>query len=106
MRWQQVSKTKWEPISYLFPVVAPETGKVERLIPFPFKDQHQFYNDAFNDNFDSKILAPDWIFRRVPQPNTYSLNAKKGYLRLYLKPETFEPEKDIAMGITQKESRI
>jgi len=107
VRWQQVSKTKWEPVRYLFPVVAPETGKVERINPLPFADKHQFYNDTFNDNFDAKLLAPDWVFRRVPQPNTFSLKANKGHLRLYLKPEAFQPRKRYsAMGITQKESEF
>ncbi|MBL6666616.1 glycoside hydrolase family 43 protein [Flavobacteriaceae bacterium] len=107
VRWQQVSKTKWEPVSYLFPVVAPETGKVERINPLPFPDKHQYYNDAFHDNFDSENLTPDWSFRRVPQPKTYSLSANKGHLRLYLKPENFQPRKRYsAMGITQKESQF
>lgn len=107
VRWQQVSKTKWEPVSYLFPVVAPETGKVERINPLPFPDQNQYYNDAFHDNFDSKKLKPNWNFRRVPQPNTYSLSAHKGHLRLYLKPEGFQPRKRYsAMGFTQKESQF
>ena len=107
VRWQQVSKTKWEPVSYLFPVVAPETGKVERINPLPFPDQYQYYNDAFHDNFDSKKLKPNWNFRRVPQPNTYSLSAHKGHLRLYLKPEGFQPRKRYsAMGFTQKESQF
>ena len=68
VRWQQVSKTKWEPVSYLFPVVAPETGKVERINPLPFPDQYQYYNDVFHDNFDSKKLKPNWNFRRYPNP--------------------------------------
>tara|TARA_X000000950_G_scaffold257710_1_gene324449 strand:+ start:400 stop:2151 length:1752 start_codon:yes stop_codon:yes gene_type:complete len=107
VRWQQVSKTKWEPVSYLFPVVAPETGKVERINPLPFPDKHQYYNDAFHDNFDSENLTPGWSFRRVPQPKTYSLSANKGHLRLYLKPENFQPRKRYsAMGITQKESQF
>jgi alpha-N-arabinofuranosidase len=107
VRWQQVSKTKWEPVSYLFPVVAPETGKVERINPLPFPDKHQYYNDAFHDNFDHQNLRPDWSFRRVPQPKTYSLSANKGYLRLYLKPENFQARKRYsAMGITQKESQF
>ncbi len=107
VRWQQISKTKWKPVHYLFPVVAPETGKVERTNPLPFPDKHQYYNDAFYDNFDSGKLRPNWSFRRVPQPNTYSLSANKGHLRLYLKPESFQPRKRYsAMGITQKESEF
>lgn len=107
VKWQQVSETKWEPVYTQFPVAAPETGKVERTNPLPFVDQLQFYNDAFHDNFDADQLQPDWIFRRVPQPNTYSLSANKGHLRLYLKPQTFAPrERFSAIGFTQKESQF
>ena len=104
-RWQQVSPTKWEPVEYLWPVCAPETGKVERYTPLPFADKPQYYNDAFTDGFDSGKLDLEWNFRRVPQSGTYSLNARKGYLRLMLKPETFSlREQYSAMGIRQKES--
>ncbi|MFT7588450.1 MAG: xylan 1,4-beta-xylosidase [Limisphaerales bacterium] len=107
MRWVQVSETKWEPLKYLFPVVAPETGKVERQTPLPFLDQAQFYNDAFTDNFDAGKLDLEWNFRRVPQPGTYSLNEAPGHLRLYAKPETFSLlEQYSAIGFRQKESEF
>lgn len=104
--WEQVSETKWEPRHVKFPVAAPETGKVERTNnPLPFADRHQFYNDAFYENFDGKELKPDWIFRRVPLPNSYSLTANKGNLRLNLKPETFSLRgRYNVVGFTQKES--
>ena len=107
VRWQQVNESKWEPVKYLFPVAAPETGKVERINPLPFVDKKQYYNDGFYDSFDSEKLKSDWTFRRVPQPKTFSLTANEGHLRLYLKPETFQPRKRYsAMGITQKESQF
>jgi len=107
VRWEKVSETKWEPVYNQFPVVAPETGKVERINPLPFAGRQQFYNDTFLDNFDAADLRPDWVFRRVPQPNTYSLSANKGHLRLYLKPETFSLRgRYSAVGITQKESQF
>lgn len=105
LRWQKVSENKWEPLEYLWPVVAPKTGKVERLTPLPFPDKAQYYNDVFSDDFGSDSLNLEWNFRRVPQKGTYSLTEKKGYLRLYLKPETFELRGQYSvMGIRQKES--
>ncbi len=106
-RWQQVSKDKWEPVEYLWPVCAPETGRVERITPLPFADKPQYYNDAFRDNFDTEVLHPEWNFRRVPQKGTYSLTDKKGHLRLFLKPETFHLRGQFSlMGIRQKESEF
>lgn len=105
MRWQQVNNDKWEPVWVDFPVAAPETGKVERNNPLPYKDKPQKYNTLFFDDFDDSVLKKDWSFRRVPNPNTYSLSAKGGCLRLYLKPQTFGlRERYSAMGFTQKES--
>ena len=107
-RWEEVREGVWEPVEYLWPVAAPETGKVERsTTPLPFFDQPQLYNDAFTDNFDSDQLDLEWNFRRVPQSKTYSLTEKEGYLRLYLKPDTFQLRKQYsAIGIRQKESEF
>ncbi len=103
--WEQVSPTKWEPRYVKFPVAAPETGKVERINKLPFSDKFQFYNDGFYENFDNDKLSPDWIFRRVPLPNSYSLISNKGYLRLYLKPQFFSSgQRYNVLGFTQKES--
>lgn len=103
--WEEVTKGNWQPVKYDFPVVAPESGRVERYTPLPFKEKVQYYNDAFTDNFDAGKLDYEWNFRRVPQPQTYSLSEKEGFLRLYLKPETFKLRSRYSlMGIRQKES--
>jgi alpha-N-arabinofuranosidase len=39
------------------------------------------------DHFDTKTLAPQWIFLRTPREEFWSLNARPGYLRLRLRPE-------------------
>jgi alpha-N-arabinofuranosidase len=105
MRWEQVSEDKWEPVEYPWPVVAPETGKVERHIPLPFTDKPQNRNNTFTDQFDTAALHPEWNFRRVPMPGIYSLKDKEGFLRLFLKPETFKLRGRCSlMGIRQKES--
>ena len=107
MRWEQVSATVWEPVKYLFPVCSPKTGKVERHEELPFPDKPQYRNDAFSDNFDSDKLHNEWNFRRVPREGTYSLNANKGNLRLYLKPQTFQLREQYSfMGFRQKENNF
>ena len=105
VKWQQVSETKWEPVNYLFPVASPLTGKVERYEKLPFQDKPQYKNNNFMDDFLFPKLDLEWTFIRVPQKNTYSLEAKKGSLRLYTKPGTIENRKRFSMiGFRQRES--
>ncbi len=105
VRWEQVSIDDWQPVKVDFPVAAPRTGRVERIDQLPFTNKPQLYNTDFFDNFNNSELHKNWSFRRFPQPNTYSLSAKKGSLRLYLKPEKFSLRgRYSAMGFTQKES--
>lgn len=104
-RWVEVEEGKWEPLEYLWPVCAPETGKIERSNPLPFEGKKQYRNDAFTDNFDHSNLDLQWNFRRVPRPKTYSLDASKGFLRLYAQPTIIsERERASLMGIRQRET--
>ena len=105
VKWQQVSETKWEPVNYLFPVASPLTGKVERYEKLPFQDKPQYKNNTFVDDFLLPKLDLEWTFIRVPQKKTYSLEAKKGSLRLHTKPGTIENRKRFSMiGFRQRES--
>ena len=105
VKWQQVTDTKWEPVKYLFPVASPLTGKVERYEKLPFRDKPQYINNNFMDDFLFSKLDLDWTFIRVPQKNTYSLEANSGSLRLYTKPGTIENRKRFSMiGFRQRES--
>lgn len=105
VKWQQVTDTKWEPVNYLFPVASPLTGKVERYEKLPFQDKPQYKNNTFMDDFLVSKLDLEWTFIRVPQNNTYSLEANAGLLRLYTKPGTIENRKRFSMiGFRQRES--
>ena len=105
VKWQQVTETKWEPVNYLFPVASPLTGKVERYEKLPFQDKPQYKNNTFKDDFLFPKLDLEWTFIRVPQKNTYSLEANMGSLRLYTKPGTIEDRKRFSMiGFRQRES--
>ena len=98
---------EWKQIKYEWPVCAPLTGCVERINPLPLENTTQYRNDGFFDYFDSTMLHLEWNFRRVPQPNTYSLHDRKGYLRLFAKPDVIkERERCSLMGIRQKESNF
>lgn len=95
----------WKEIKYEWPVVAPETGRVERLTPLPFEDAVQHRNDAFVDDFDTGTLDLQWNFRRVPMPGIYSLDERPGHLRLYAHPNVIaERGRAALMGVRQQES--
>ena len=105
VKWEQVSEDKWEPLRYLFPVVAPLTGKVERFTPLPFTDRPQYINNTVIDDFLNENLDLRWTFIRVPEEKTYSLLENPGFLRLYSKPDKIEDRKRFSLvGFRQKES--
>ena len=98
---------EWKEIKYEWPVVAPETGRVERLTPLPFDGTAQHRNDAFADDFDTGTLDLQWNFRRVPMPGIYSLVERPGYVRLYAHPNAIaERGRAALMGIRQQESEF
>ena len=105
VKWEQVSEDRWEPLRYLFPVVAPLTGKVERFTPLPFTDRPQYINNTVIDDFLNENLDLRWTFIRVPEEKTYSLLENPGFLRLFSKPGKIEDRKRFSLvGFRQKES--
>jgi alpha-N-arabinofuranosidase len=105
--WVEVEKGRWEPVIIKWPVVAPETGKVERYTPIPFIEKKQFIDNSFYDDFSSNSLDLHWNFRRVPRENTYLLDSKNNKLKLNLSPETFKLRGQYSlMGFRQKETEF
>jgi alpha-N-arabinofuranosidase len=96
---------EWQKIKHEWPVCAPLTGRVERRNLLPFEGTEQWCDDTFYDRFDATTLGLEWNYRRVPMPNTYSLKARKGYLRLFARPDVIKKRGRCSlMGIRQKES--
>jgi len=105
--WVEVEKGRWEPVIIKWPVVAPNTGKVERNTSIPFLEKKQNINYSFYDDFTSPKLDLQWNFRRVPRENTYELNSKNKTLKLNLSPESFELRSQYnLMGFRQKETEF
>ena len=105
--WVEVEKGRWEPVIIKWPVVAPNTGKVERNTSIPFLEKKQNINYSFYDDFTSSKLDLQWNFRRVPRENTYELNSKNKTLKLNLSPESFEFRSQYnLMGFRQKETEF
>ncbi len=95
----------WKEVRYEWPVVAPDTGRVERQTPLPFRGSAQYRNDAFADDFDTGVLDLQWNFRRVPLSGIYSLDERPGYLRLYAHPDSIAYRGRAALlGVRQQES--
>jgi alpha-N-arabinofuranosidase len=104
VQWER-EPFEWKEVRYEWPVVAPQTGRVERINPLPFQDFSQDRVQGFSDDFNTEALNLKWNFRRVPLVNTYSLSDNKGYLRLYANPEVIkERGRCSLLGLRQRES--
>lgn len=103
---------EWSPLGppgkRLWPVFAPETGRVERQSLLPMgKLQHQAHN-SFRDSFeDEKKLHFEWNFRRAPKEGSFSLSARPGFLRLYSQPEVIKERVSCSLlGIRQRHTNF
>lgn len=104
MTWER-EPYEWKETKYLWPVIAPDTGSVERHTSLPFPDAPQVRRNEFIDEFDDVELGLQWNFRRVPLPDSVSLDARDGYLRLATRPATIaERGRASLMGVRQIES--
>ena len=71
-----------------WPVFSPDTGHVEFTYPAPKLSEHTWEVRPCCDNFENGKLADCWITARTPGRPFYDLDARLGYLRLFLQPET------------------
>ena len=104
VKWER-EPFDWKEIKYLWPVVAPKTGRIERFNEAPFENTTQYQSLNFLDDFDKSNLSLEWNFRRVPLPNSHSLKANTGYLRVYASPNVIkERGRSNFIGFRQKET--
>lgn len=96
---------EWKEVKHLWPVVAPETGRVQRRERLPFPNAPQQRRNVFRDDFDGGTLNLHWNFRRTPLPGMVSLTARPGFLRLFSQPSPIaERGRASLLGIRQRES--
>ena len=74
---------EWKENKDLWPVVSPISGKVEKENEVIFTNSTQINSYNFRDDFNSKMLGLKWNFRRLPLKNTYSLDKREGFLRIF-----------------------
>ena len=73
---------EWKEIKYLWPVVSPETGRVEILNNVVFNNTIQNNDRSFTDNFETESLHLNWNFRRYPLEDIYQINKEESRLNL------------------------
>ena len=77
-----------------WPVMNPGQNEVQYSYPLPLKTIApkglipQSGNFKIKDDFNNKTLDLNWIYLRTPKNKWYSLDKKKNYLSLQLRPET------------------
>ncbi len=99
----ETERHAWKDERLAFPVVSPDTGKIELRHPLPFDDAAQSAHEGFEDDFTAAELGLEWNFRRTPKRSFVSLTDNPGALRLYLAPaEIAENEQYSFVGIRQR----
>lgn len=75
-----------------WPVGAPMTGHVSMQHFAPKLSEYKYQSQDYIDSFDENKFRFYWNFIRTPNLKNYSLSKRKGFLRLYLSPETLKEE--------------
>ena len=73
---------EWKETKHLWPVVAAETGRVERINEVVFSGSVQNIATSFEDKFESDNLDLKWNFRRYPIEKTFYLDKQQNRLNL------------------------
>lgn len=76
-----------------WPIVDNDNGYVNLEERKPDLPEYYFPYQSRTDNFESDSLSMMWCMRRPPAEPFWSLEENPGHLRLYLRPETAEDEK-------------
>ena len=96
---------EWKEIKHLWPVVSPETGRVEMLNNVVFNNTIQNNERSFTDNFETESLHLNWNFRRYPLEDIYRINKEENRLILLCHPnEIKERGRAALLGFKQTES--
>ena len=96
---------EWKETKHLWPVVAPETGRVEILNDVVFNNSVQNKATHFVDNFDTAQLDINWNFRRYPIEDVYKINKEENRLNLFCHPNQIKERGRAALlGFKQTES--
>lgn len=85
VEWE-TDRRAWKGDPVTFPVMSPETGKIEQIFPLPFNGARQLPRHSFICDFDSPILPTEFNWRRTDALPFFSLTVNPGALQLKLQP--------------------
>ena len=88
----------------LWPVCAPNSGKVEKYLPLPFPGSGQAGNGDFYDDFSGPVLKKEWSFRRLPDIGRFQILSKQGRLRIWSGQPVRERGQSALVGFRQSHS--
>lgn len=88
----------------LWPVCAPNSGKVEKYLPLPFPGSGQAGNGDFYDDFSGPVLKKEWSFRRLPDIGRFQILPEQGRLRIWSGQPVRERSQSALVGFRQSHS--
>ena len=98
---------EWKETKHLWPVVAAETGRVERINEVVFSGSVQNIETSFEDKFESDNLDLKWNFRRYPIEKTFYLDKQQNRLNLICHHNQIKERVSAALlGFKQTESNF
>ena len=96
---------EWKETKHLWPVVAAETGRVERINEVVFSGSVQNIATSFEDKFESDNLDLKWNFRRFPIEKISYLDKQHNRLNLICHQNQIKERGSAALlGFKQTES--
>ena len=98
---------EWKETKHLWPVVAAETGRVERINEVVFSGSVQNIATSFEDKFESDNLDLKWNFRRYPIEKIFYLDKQQNRLNLICHHNQIKERVSAALlGFKQTESNF
>ena len=98
---------EWKETKHLWPVVAAETGRVERINEVVFSGSVQNIETSFEDKFESDNLDLKWNFRRYPIEKIFYLDKQQNRLNLICHHNQIKERVSAALlGFKQTESNF
>lgn len=95
-----LAKVTWEDG---WPIVNEGKGRLKMTCQAPDLPQEKHDTPPVRELFDCASLAYHWNFIRTPRERFWSLTERKGYLRLYLRPQSIDkPENPSFIGRRQQ----
>lgn len=102
IKWE-TDRRHWKEELTSFPVMSPESGKIESKYPLPFPGSRQLPRRALVDEFEIPELAKEFNWRRTQEP-FFSLVTKRGVLQMKVQATRIGESKPYSLiGVRQRD---